>query len=275
MRPWFFCLLLLNLAWPVAAAERIIALAPHIVENLFAIGAGDSVVGVVEHSDYPAKAQQITVVGNHLQINIEAVLALKPDLIVAWRSGNPETDIQRLAGFGIPVIYSDAHTLEDVAAELRQLGQAAGQVAAAEQLAANFEQRLTALKQHYATRQPLSVFYELWPSPLTTVAKGAWPQQFLDICHLQNPFIDHLQPYPNVAIEQVILAAPEVIIRPFDNTRTSVEQTHWEKWSTIPAVQHKQFIWVNGDRLHRMTVRALDELQQLCEASDQLRNAPD
>lgn len=265
---FIFCLVMTA---PVCAAQRIIALAPHIVENLFAVGAGEQVVGIVEHSNYPAQASQLPLVGNHLQINIETVLALKPDLIIAWRKGNPESDLERLKTLGVTIEYSDPTTLEDIATELRWLGQLTQHEQQAEQRAAAFEAQLEALRKQYAPRSPIPAFYELWPSPLTTVAEGAWPQQFLDVCQLTNPFEDNPRQYPGVNLEQVVAVAPEIIIRPFDDARVEIAKTNWAKWTMIPAVKKQQFVWVDGDKLHRMTVRSVEALQSLCEATDAFR----
>ena len=252
-------------------ATRIIALAPHIVENLFTIGAGHLIVGTTDFSDYPEQAKQIPVIGNYATLSVEKILSLKPDLVIAWRTGNPPADLEKLKKYGIKVVYSHPVELTDVANELLWLGELTGHQAKATQQANQFKQRLTSLQSTYRGLQAMDVFYELWPQPLTTVAKQSWLQKQLDVCSANNPFVDSETDYPQVNLEQVVLSQPQVIIRPSSVANNANFANHWRQWTTIPAVQKNRFIITNADRSHRTSVRVLDEINVLCKQLDSYR----
>lgn len=250
--------------------QRIIALAPHIVELLFDVGAGDQIIAVSDHSDYPAMAEQLPSVANYAAIQLEAVLALQPDLVIAWRSGNPATDLKRLAALGIQIVYSDPKQLADVAAELRYLGQLTGHKDQAERQAQQFEQELADLRQYYHYRPPVKVFLATSTQPLSTVANQAWPQQMLELCGAENPFAGVKGDYPTVGPEQLLVAQPEIIIVPSSQMKT-VDPSSWQQFSGLPAVKKQQFLTVNADYLFRFTRRSLLGIQQLCQGIDGVR----
>lgn len=254
------------------AAQRIITLAPHIVEMLFEVGAGEQIVGTTDHADYPEQAKSIPRIGNYSRLNIEQVLAFEPDLIVAWKSGNPSDDLARLDKLGLNIVYSQPDTLEDVAKELRYFGEITGHKTQGERAAQNFLTRLDKIKADYKGKVPVSVFFELWSRPLTTIAGGAWPQQLLNVCQTTNPFIDSATDYPQINVEQVVLKAPQIIIQPSSHGMKAPDKINWQQWPKIPAVKNNAFIHPNADKLHRMTSRALDELVVMCEKIDELRN---
>ena len=250
---------------------RIIALAPHIVESLYEIGAGEQIVGTTDHADYPAEAANIPLVGNHARLQIERIVELAPDMIIAWKTGNPVDDLDRLRRYNIPIVYSNPLSLDDVAEEIRTYGKLTGRVKQAEDIAANYSAKLTQLRHTYADKAPINTFYELWPTPLRTVANKAWPQQQLTVCGAKNPF-EKLEPdYPQVGLEQVVVSLPQVIIQPNRQAAQTQDTLHWQKWPHIPAVQHNFIFHPNPDKAHRMTTRMLDELALLCENIDQAR----
>jgi vitamin B12 transport system substrate-binding protein len=249
----------------------IIALAPHIVEMLYQVGAGEQIIGTSEHSDYPAAALTIPRVGNYAQLDIERILALKPDLIIAWQSGNPESDLARLKGYGFQVVYSNPKQLEDVAQELKRFAKLAGRPEQGQMEAEAFLNGLEAIKSQYANKSIVKVFYEIWARPLTTIANNAWPQQQLSVCGAKNILEKSKADYPQINAEQVVLAAPEIIIQPQSGNGYQTEHMNWYPWSEIPAVKTKAFIHPDTDKLHRMTSRMLDELESLCRSIEQFR----
>ena len=252
-------------------AQRIIALAPHIVENLFSIGAGELIVGTTDFANYPEAAKNIPVVGNYATLSIEKILTLKPDLVIAWRTGNPPADIKALEKHGINVVYSHAVELTDVANELQWLGELTGRQTQANQQAQQYLTKLEKLTNKYQSLTPMSVFYELWPQPLTTVAKTSWLQKQLDVCGASNAFVDSKTDYPQVNIEQVVLANPQAIIRSTSVANNTSVSVNWQQWSSISAVKYNRFITTNADRSHRTTVRVLDEIDSLCKQLDNYR----
>ncbi|WP_260680493.1 cobalamin-binding protein [Thalassotalea sp. PS06] len=256
-------------------AVRIIALAPHIVEMLYAIDLGDNIIATLEHADYPEAAKAIPRVGNYAQLNIEAIVALQADVIIAWKTGNPDADIQRLKQLGQTVIYSHPQRLVDVANEIESFGMRFGNADAANVKADEFRQALQQLQASYQDKAPVTVFYQLWPQPLTTVAGNAWPQQQLDLCGAENPFKNADNDYPQINIEDVLVANPQLIIYPTSRHSNESMSINWQQYKNLDAVKHKQMLRPDADILHRMTLRLPSEITKLCEQIDQSRQVYD
>jgi vitamin B12 transport system substrate-binding protein len=251
--------------------RKIIALAPHIVESLYAIGAGEQIIGTTAHADYPADAKNILRVGNYARLQIEKIIQLKPDVIIAWKTGNPTDDLARLKKYQLKVIYSHPQTLEDVANELIMLGKITGREVAANIIAAKYMKKLQKIQQTYANQSKVSVFYELWSRPLRTVANQAWPQQQIQLCGATNPFANAIDDYPSIGLEQVLVSLPQVVIQPSQPNTDSPDGLNWPQWQHIPAVKNNFIFYPNADKLHRMTTRMLDEVVVLCEQIDTAR----
>ncbi len=249
----------------------IIALSPHIVEMLYDIGAGDQIIGTTAFADYPKQAKNIPIIGNYLRLQIEKVITLQPDFIFAWKSGNPSDDLARLKQLGFNIVYSEPKNFEDLAKEMREFGQLTGHKKQAQQQATKLIDELKAIKEQYQNKTPITVFYELWSRPLTTIAKGSWPQQFLNICQANNPFEQVATPYPQVNIEKVLQTSIQLIIQPLSVNQSDKKGFNWQDWSIIPAVKNKQIIQPNADAMHRMTMRSLKELKNLCADIDETR----
>ncbi len=255
---------------PEPAPQRIIALAPHITEMLYAIGAAEQLVAASDFSDYPAAARLLPRVANFAGINIEAVLALQPDLVIAWRTGNPAADIARLQQLGIRVAFSDPLTLDDITTELLLLGELTGQQQTAAQQAAAFSSALQQLSAHYMDKKPLRVFFAMGTAPLGTVANNAWPQQMLSLCKADNPFARVKGDYPQVGIEQVLASQPEVIIQAVQGG-AQADFSFWLRYGSLPAVKQRRFISLDADHLYRTTPRTVQGITQLCQALDAYR----
>jgi vitamin B12 transport system substrate-binding protein len=254
-----------------ANKPTIIALSPHIVEMLYDIGAGEQIIGTTSFADYPEQAKSIPIIGNYLRLQIEKVIALQPDYIIAWKSGNPSDDLARLKKLGFNIVYSQPNSFEDIAKEMREFGQLTGHEAQAETKAKKLLNDLEEITNQYHDKTPITVFYELWARPLTTVAKGSWPQQFLDICKAKNPFKQASAAYPQINIETVLLTPIQLIIQPLSINQTDKEAYDWQNWPIIPAVGNKQIIQPNADAIHRMSMRSLKELTKLCADIDKTR----
>jgi vitamin B12 transport system substrate-binding protein len=250
---------------------RIIALAPHIVEMLFDIGAGEQIIATSDYANYPEAAKSIPRIGNSLRIQIERVIELQPDIIIAWQSGNPSDDLARLKQLGFNIVYSQPNTFEDVAKEIRQFAALTGHTSNGEKLAKKFINDLSQIKQKYADREEISAFYEIWSRPLTTIARGSWPQQFLNICRVKNPFVDVSVQYPQTNIEQILQTQIKMIIQPLSDNQMDKTGYDWTKWTVLPAVKHNQIIQPDADVMHRMTIRSLTALAGLCQSVDKAR----
>ena len=276
---FFLYFLLINIATVQAqtlAEEKkptIIALAPHIVEMLYDIGAGEQIIGTTEHSDYPEQAKKIPRIGNYVRLQLERVIELQPDLIIAWKSGNPSDDLDRLTTLGFNVVYSQPHTFEDIAREIEHFAKLTGHTKQGKHLSEKFIADLNNIKAKYRAKSEIKVFYELWSRPLTTIAKGSWPQQHLNICGATNPFEQVSTPYPQVNIERVLQEPIALIIQPLSVNQKDREGFNWQDWSIIPAVKNNHIIKPDADALHRMTLRSLGELKKLCDDIDKIRQS--
>ena len=147
-------------------AERIISLAPSLTELIFAAGAGDKLVGVVEYSDYPEAAKSIPIVGRHDLLDMERILELQPDLIVAWQTGNPRASVNRLRALGIAVYIAEPKSLESIPSHIERLSVLSGSEETANVVAATFRASLQSLSNEYSNKAPVSTFYQVWDVPL-------------------------------------------------------------------------------------------------------------
>ena len=243
------------------APQRIISLAPHITELLYTVGAHAQLVGADAGSDYPAAAKQLPRIGDFSRVNFERVAALKPDLIIGWRSGNRAADIYRVRQMGIPVLLTDAHSLTDVTKQLRLIAQMTGHVAAGERVAREFDIRLTKLRERYASTSPRRVFYQVWDQPLMTVGGMHWINDAITLCGGRNIFAELKGAAPLVSLEAVLTRAPEMIISGDD---APDRRSMWLRFPRLPAVQRRALIRMDVDALHRPTPRVLDGVAKLC-----------
>lgn len=247
-------------AAPKPPPQRIISLAPHVTELLYAVGAGKQLVGADVSSDYPAAAKQLPRIGDYSRVNFERIAALRPDLVIGWRSGNRAADIYRLGQMGIPVLLTDAHSLGDIAGLLRLIAQATDHVAEGEYAARAFEARLARLRMHART-PPRQVFYQVWDQPLMTVGGRHWINDAIKLCGGRNIFADLSGAAPRVSLEAVLARAPEIIVSGDD---APDRRSMWQRFPRLPAIQRRALVRMDVDTLHRPTPRVLDGVEMLC-----------
>ena len=246
-------------------AKRIIALAPHMAETLFAAGAGSRLVGTVEYSDYPEAVKKIPRVGGYSRFDLEAVVALKPDLIVAWYSGNAPASVEKLRKLGFPIYVSQPNRIEDVAVELEHLGVLAGTSTVANAAAAKVRERYAALKKRYSQRPVVRTFYQIWKQPLTTIGGKQIISSIVRLCGGENVF-ESLDAYaPVVTVESVIAANPEAIIASGMGESRPEWLDDWKRWPSISAVTHDNLFFVQPELIQRHTPRLLDGAERLCQ----------
>lgn len=255
-------------------ARRIVSLAPHITELLFAAGAGDRVVGVVAYSDHPPAARRLPSVGSYTGVDTEAILALRPDLVVGWQGGNQPAELDLLAGLGIAVYRTDPRTLADIPLAIRQLGRLAGTRDSAEAAARTFETGLAVLAARHRNVRRVSVFYQVWDVPIMTIGGDHWISQIIDLCGGTNVFAALKAPTPTVSLEAVLAAAPEVILTGGMGDVKPAWLAQWRNWPQLPAVQAGNLHVINPDWLQRAGPRLLDGARAVCTALDQARTGP-
>lgn len=252
-------------------AERIVSLAPHATELLFAAGAGARVVGAVDWSDFPPEARAIPRVGSYVQPDLERIVALRPDLVVAWYSGNEPRVVERLRGLGYPVYVSELRELEQVPAAIERLGRLAGTEAAAGRAAAQFRERRDRLRERYAGAAPVGVFYQIWDKPLMTVNGEHLISRVMELCGGRNVFADLPTLTPHLNVERVIVANPQAIVASGMGEARPDWVDNWRRWPELTAVRNGHLFFVPSDFLQRPTPRVLDGAQMLCEALDRVR----
>ena len=239
-------------------ASRIVSLAPHLTELVYAAGGGKRMVGAVDYSDFPPQARALPRVGSDAHINLESVLALRPDLIVAWPNPGSVRAINRLAELGLPVFRSEPRELEDIAIALERLGALAGTEAQAQRAAHAFRARKAELEKRYAGRPKVRVFYQVWDRPLLTVNGDHVISKVIALCGGENVFAGLPLIAPEVDAEAVLRANPEVIL-----TSRAGEVPKW-----LPRT--RSYV-VPADLIQRHTPRLLDGAEHVCRALEETR----
>lgn len=247
-----------------APARRIVSLAPHITELLFAAGAGGRVVGNVEYGDFPPAARALPKVGGYSRLDLEAIVALKPDLVMGWESGNAPASVARLRSLGLMVHLSQPNRIEDIAGELERMGRLAGTEAAANQAASAFRARHAALAARYSRRPPVEIFYQAWKQPLMTVNGKQIISDAIRLCGGRNVFAHLPALAPNVSVEAVIAANPEAIVASGMDDSRPEWLDDWRRWTTLAAVVRDNLYFVPPDLIQRHTPRILEGAEQLC-----------
>ncbi len=253
-------------------ARRIVSLSPHITENLFAIGAGNRVVGTVEFSNYPEEAKKIRQIGGYEKIDLEAVAALRPDLVVAWASGNSASHVAKLRAIGLPVVVTETRRIEDVPADLERLGALSGTSVAARAAAARFRDRLVALRARYAGQPKVGVFYQVWNQPLMTVGGGQIISDAIRLCGGENVFAALKPMAAAVTVEAVLAADPEAIVASGMGDARPEWLDEWRRWPALTAVARDNLFFVHPDHLQRHTPRILDGIERLCQHLETARS---
>lgn len=253
-----------------APAQRVVALSPHLTELVFAAGGGERLVGVMRYSDHPPQAARLPVVGDAFAVNLEVIAALKPDLLLAWRSGMNPRQQQRLRDLGVPVYESESTSVDGIADTLRRLGQLLGTAPVADAQARQTEAQWAALRERYSGRAPVRVLYQLWHEPLMTVSSGHLIAQAIAACGGVNVFDGQPTLTPTVSWEAAVATDPQLVV----TAAARDEPPHleaWQRFARVAAVRHHQLKVIDGHLLARMTPRFVDGAQALCELVDGAR----
>ncbi|MHB9799133.1 cobalamin-binding protein [Pseudomonas sp. MT3] len=253
------CLLLLLAGLPVAAAERVVSLAPSLTDMVLELGAADRLVGVLDGGPRPPALNGMASVGRYGQVNLEQVLNLHPDLLLVWPGAVPEAQLARLKSFGIPLYIVDPHRLEDVARQLRELGERLGRQEQGQALARQFEVRLQALRSQHRRERPLKVFYQVWNRPLYTLGGNQIISDALAVCGGRNLFADLSLPAPQVSQEAVLARDPEVILG-----GSHAELQAWTQMPQLTATRLGQLWSIPDKNLERPSYAMLDATEKLC-----------
>ena len=259
---------MLTLASP---ARRIVSLAPNVTELLYAAGAGNFVVGAVAYSDYPEAAKSIPRVGSGVGLDIEAIVALHPDLVIAWQSGNPSWQVERLTALGMPVFVTEPRKLGDIADLLEKFGKLSGTDATAAKTAPDFRRHLARLRARYSGRPVVPVFYQILDSSLLTVSRRHLLNDVIQLCGGRNVYADLPGLTPRVDMESVVQRNPEVILA---SGYDALWQEWRDRWRALPmftASMRDNLFFIPPDLIERQSLRILDGSERICTALDQAR----
>lgn len=255
-------------------ATRIVALSPHIVENLFSAGAGQHIVAAVAFSDHPESAKAIPQLGNAGSVGLEAIVSVDPDLVVVWGSGDQNSAmlVRRLEQLSIPVYVDEPRKLEDVARSIVDLGKLAGTEKEALSVSEGYLEALRAARQRYQNTALVRVFYQIWDSPLQTLNGDHMISDMIALCGGSNIFADSSVLAPQISVESVLHRNPDLV---FASATTELAQrwlTSWKKWSGLKAAEQDALHMLKPDWMSRQTVRLLFGLQEMCESIDSARS---
>jgi iron complex transport system substrate-binding protein len=254
-----------------AAPLRIVSLSPHITELLFAVGAGDYIVGTVEFSDFPAAAKTIPRVGDSAALDVERILQLRPTIVLLWKSGTPARQQAELKRLQLPVHGVEQRHLADIESGLMELGRLTGNDQSARNAASQLHASIATLRQRYRGRSRLRIFYQVWDRPLYTLAGGHMVNEVLDLCGGENLFAKLKGLAPVVDLEAVLSGDPDTILIGATGSEATRQIAEWDRMPSLRAVRLRHVYAVDPSLLNRMTPRIVAGIEAVCQALDRAR----
>ena len=261
-------------------AQRVITLAPNLTELVYAVEAGDTLVGTVTLSDFPEAVKTVPKVGDHQRLDVERVLKLKPDLVLVWLHGNATRELAQLEAAGLRLFHLEPKRLDDVPRALERLGAMLGRERQGRERAQALRSELTELRESHAAVAPVTVFYQVWQSPLMTLNREHLISDVITLCGGRNVFGDLTQLVPQLSTESVVVANPEVMLaareRPSDTSaqrRDPVSKSFaaWARYPRLTAVRRAWLYTLNGDTISRQGPRIAQGARAMCAALDEVR----
>lgn len=251
-------------------ATRLIALSPHLTELVYAAGAGHLLAATVAYSEYPPEAVELPRVGDAFRVDTERIHLIAPDLILAWQSGNPAAALSQLTELGLSVWSIEIRQPDEIATTIEYIGKATGTSASATIAADNIRFKIKELRSSFAQAERVSYFYQVASQPLYTVNGGHLISRSLDLCGGHNVFAQLPTLAPQIGLEAVLLADPDVLIAPnIEGHPDPLE--HWKSWPRIRAVSQENYILLPADEISRATPRFVDAVELACTMMDDLR----
>ena len=252
-------------------ASRIISLAPSLTELVYAAGAGDKLVGVVDYSDYPPQADLLPVVGRFNLLDVERIVELQPDLIIAWRSGNPRSSISQLTNLGLTVYIAEPKNLTSIANHIYKLSVLTGTQEDAKSAIQEFNRTYEELRKKYSNRAKIKIFYQVWDKPIITVGGNELINDIIELCGGENIFKEIQLVAPKIDQESVLIRNPAVIIASGSNTERPKWLDDWKRWPDLTAVTEGNLFFIIPELLQRHTPRALIGATQMCTYIERAR----
>jgi iron complex transport system substrate-binding protein len=259
---------------------RVVTLAPNLTEFVYAVGAGATLVGTMDTSDYPEAAKHVERIGNYQRLDVERILSLKPDVVLVWQHGNQGRELGQFEAAGIPLFYVEPRRIDDVATTLERIGALLGHEREGQQHAAAYRQSIDELRGRYAKASPVSVFFQVWSQPLMTLNGQHLTSDLLALCGGRNVFAALPALAPQISVESVVAADPEA----FFTARESGGDTpawrrdpqakafrQWHDFRSLQAVSHGWMFSVSGDLVTRQGPRSAEGARAFCSALDEVR----
>ena len=262
------------------AAQRVITLAPNLTELVYAVGGGSALVGTVTLSTFPDEAKAVSRVGDHQRFDIERILLLKPDLVLAWYHGNPGRELAQLEAAGLPLYYLEPRRLEDVPRALERVGELLGRVEQGRARAVALRGEIADLRRAHQGVDPVSVFYQVWSNPLMTLNGQHIVSDVIALCGGRNVFADLAPLVPQLSTESVVAADPQVMLSAREDSDSGLALKRgaddpafvaWLRYPSLEAVRRKWLYTLPGDLIARQGPRIIDGARGVCAALDQVR----
>jgi len=244
---------------------RVIALAPSITEIVYALGRENTLVGATIYSDYPEEANKLPRVGSYIHLDLEKIVALKPDLCIAVKDGNPKETVLRIEKLGIPVFAVNPDGFDSVITAVDKIGEILGATKKATAIVTDMTKRMkkvTSFTSSIADKP--GVFFQIGISPIVSTGSGTFLHELIELSGGKN-LAAGSKSYPRFSKEQVLAMNPDVIIIT-SMARSEIFQqvkNDWESWQDLAAVKKNRVHIVNSDILDRPTPRLVDGLEML------------
>jgi len=261
-------------------ARRVITLAPNLTELVYAAGAGSALVGTVNTSDFPEEAKAVARVGDHQRLDVERIISLHPDLILVWHHGNAGREVSQLEAAGLRLFHLEPRRLDDVPRALERVGALLGRAPQAAQRAAELRRELASLRAQHANAPPVSVFYQVWSQPLMTLNDQHLVSDVIGLCGGRNVFGALPQLVPQLSLESVVAADPEVLLSARESAaegpggRRNPQLPGFAQWQAFPkltAVRRGWMYSLPGDAISRQGPRIVEGARAVCAALDEVR----
>lgn len=259
--------------------QRVITLAPNLTEFVYAVGAGSTLVGTMDTSNYPDEARRVERIGNYQRLDVERILALKPDVVLVWHHGNQGRELGQLEAAGVKLFYIEPRRIDDVADSLTRIGALLGHAKQGADRAAAYRQAFADLRRRYANAAPVTAFFQVWSQPLMTLNGQHLTSDLMAICGGRNVFASLPALAPQISVESVVAANPEVFFTasesdPGDAWRRTPESEAfriWRDFGKVPAVHKRWMFTVSGDLVTRQGPRAIEGARAFCAMLDEVR----
>ena len=260
---------------PSPYPQRIITVAPHLSEVVESAGGANRLISVSAYSNFPDSVKQLPITSDARSIDLEKMKQLRPDLIIYWRGGTPETQIESIKKTftSISVVSVEPKKLTDIANDIESIGKLLGTETIAKKSADTLRSQINDLKKQYQNKhsRKVRVFYQVWAQPLMTLNQDHLIADIISICGGEQLFAKEKLLVPTVSREAVVKANPEIIFTAVD---TKQMKTDWSMWSSIPqlaATQKKAFVDIDGDMISRPSSRIMQGAQKICSEIDKIR----